>query len=103
MVLEVVLENFLCHTHYSVTLNKDINFIVGRNGSGKSAILTGLVVALGGNASTTGRGAALKGMCEFILRFFILRKRLTFILSLSCSFLRFCEAWMSLSPSNMCH
>ena len=66
VVLEVVLENFLCHTHYSVTLNKEINFIVGRNGSGKSAILTGLVVALGGTASITGRGAALKGVFMFL-------------------------------------
>ncbi|KAJ1524555.1 hypothetical protein ONE63_011043 [Megalurothrips usitatus] len=59
-ILEVILEDFLCHEHMRVTLNKEINFIVGRNGSGKSAILTGLVVALGGNASTTGRGVALK-------------------------------------------
>ncbi|XP_034235998.1 structural maintenance of chromosomes protein 6 [Thrips palmi] len=60
VVLEVHLDNFLCHDSYKVVLNKEINFIVGRNGSGKSAILTGLVVALGGSASTTGRGAALK-------------------------------------------
>ncbi|KAK3914444.1 Structural maintenance of chromosomes protein 6 [Frankliniella fusca] len=59
-ILEVVLEDFLCHSHMKVSLNKEINFIVGRNGSGKSAILTGIVVALGGSASTTGRGAALK-------------------------------------------
>ncbi|XP_026286180.1 structural maintenance of chromosomes protein 6-like [Frankliniella occidentalis] len=59
-ILEVLLQDFLCHAHMKVILNKEINFIVGRNGSGKSAILAAIVVALGGSASTTGRGAALK-------------------------------------------
>ena len=56
------MEDFLCHSHMHIEFNSDINFIVGQNGSGKSAILTALVVALGGNASTTGRGCALKGI-----------------------------------------
>lgn len=34
---------------------------LGKNGSGKSAILTGIVVALGERASATSRGQSIKG------------------------------------------
>ncbi|XP_046453349.1 structural maintenance of chromosomes protein 6-like [Daphnia pulex] len=63
MLKLIVLENFLCHDHLKVEFNKKINFIIGKNGSGKSAILTGIVVALGERASSTCRGQSLK---EFI-------------------------------------
>ncbi|KAE8752800.1 hypothetical protein FOCC_FOCC000538 [Frankliniella occidentalis] len=65
IILEVRMENFLSHQSMVVYLNKDINFIIGDNGSGKSAILTAIIVALGGNATSTGRGIALK---DFIRR-----------------------------------
>ncbi|EFX80391.1 putative SMC6, structural maintenance of chromosome protein 6, copy A [Daphnia pulex] len=61
MLKLIVLENFLCHDHLKVEFNKKINFIIGKNGSGKSAILTGIVVALGERASSTCRGQSLKG------------------------------------------
>ncbi|RVE47797.1 hypothetical protein evm_007552 [Chilo suppressalis] len=48
--------NFFCHENLEINLNRNVNFIVGRNGSGKSAILTALVVGLGGRASATNRG-----------------------------------------------
>lgn len=48
--------NFFCHDNLEINLNRNVNFIVGRNGSGKSAILTALVVGLGGRASATNRG-----------------------------------------------
>ncbi|XP_053622170.1 structural maintenance of chromosomes protein 6 [Plodia interpunctella] len=51
--------NFFCHDNLEVNLNRNVNFIVGRNGSGKSAILTALVVGLGGRASATNRGTNL--------------------------------------------
>ncbi|XP_052748840.1 structural maintenance of chromosomes protein 6 isoform X2 [Galleria mellonella] len=51
--------NFFCHDNLEITMNKNVNFIVGRNGSGKSAILTALVVGLGGRASVTNRGSNL--------------------------------------------
>lgn len=57
--------NFFCHDNLEVNLNRNVNFIVGRNGSGKSAILTALVVGLGGRASATNRGSNLH--CKFSL------------------------------------
>lgn len=57
--------NFFCHENLEVNLNPNVNFIVGRNGSGKSAILTALVVGLGGRASATNRGNNLH--CKYHL------------------------------------
>lgn len=55
--------NFFCHDNLEVNFNRNLNFIVGRNGSGKSAILTALVVGLGSRASATNRGNSLT--CKF--------------------------------------
>ncbi|XP_075992354.1 structural maintenance of chromosomes 6 [Anticarsia gemmatalis] len=55
-IVSVHVRNFFCHDNLEVNLNRNVNFIVGRNGSGKSAILTALVVGLGGRASATNRG-----------------------------------------------
>ena len=52
--------NFMCHRNLSIDLGPRINFIIGHNGSGKSAILTAITIALGGKASTTSRGSSIK-------------------------------------------
>lgn len=52
--------NFMCHDNLHVELGPLINFIVGENGSGKSAVLTGITLCLGGKASSTNRGGSLK-------------------------------------------
>lgn len=74
----------MCHDHLEVELNKNINFIIGKNGSGKSAILTGLVVGLGGNASVTNRGTSIKGKLFFTSVFqfllIIMYSRMTWML-----------------------
>ena len=66
----------MCHKHFQVELDGNINFIIGRNGSkyddtiiiinlngctlgGKSAIMTGIITGLGGKASTTQRANTL--------------------------------------------
>jgi len=64
IVERISLTNFMCHSRLEVTLGSNVNFVIGRNGSGKSAILTGLIVGLGGNASNTSRGNSLKGFIK---------------------------------------
>ncbi|WRT67894.1 uncharacterized protein IL334_004868 [Kwoniella shivajii] len=56
------LVDFMCHRHLSVDFEPKMNFLVGHNGSGKSALLTAIAVALGGKAMTTGRGQGLKDL-----------------------------------------
>lgn len=51
----------MCHNSMSVDLNQKVNFIVGANGSGKSAILTALTVGLGARATVTNRGPSIRG------------------------------------------
>ncbi len=52
----------MCHKHYMFKLGSRINFICGKNGSGKSAILTAIVLCLGGKASQTNRASSLKDL-----------------------------------------
>ncbi|GJQ78528.1 hypothetical protein Trydic_g11642 [Trypoxylus dichotomus] len=63
-ITRITLKNFMCHSHLEVNLRNNINFIIGRNGSGKSAILTALIVGLGGKASTTNRGTTVKSFVK---------------------------------------
>ncbi|KAK6850833.1 hypothetical protein PG987_000467 [Apiospora arundinis] len=56
--------NFMCHTRLHCDLGPLLNFIVGENGSGKSAILTAITLCLGGKASSTNRGASLRSFIK---------------------------------------
>ncbi|XP_013869624.1 structural maintenance of chromosomes protein 6, partial [Austrofundulus limnaeus] len=57
----ITLKNFMCHHSLGpFQFGPNVNFIVGNNGSGKSAILTALIVGLGGKATVTNRGVSLK-------------------------------------------
>lgn len=56
--------NFMCHESLHITLGPHLNFIVGENGSGKSAILTAITICLGGKASSTNRGGSLKAFIK---------------------------------------
>ncbi|XP_051247167.1 structural maintenance of chromosomes protein 6 [Dicentrarchus labrax] len=61
LIESVTLKNFMCHHLLGpFQFGPNVNFIVGNNGSGKSAILTALIVGLGGKATFTNRGVSLK-------------------------------------------
>jgi AAA15 family ATPase/GTPase len=47
-VKSLELRDFMNHEHLTAKFGRNVNFIVGVNGSGKSAILTGLTLVLGG-------------------------------------------------------
>ncbi|KRZ23989.1 Structural maintenance of chromosomes protein 6, partial [Trichinella pseudospiralis] len=51
--------NFMCHRDIDLALGERVNFIVGVNGSGKSALLSAIMVALGCRAVDTNRGLNL--------------------------------------------
>ncbi|XP_012348416.1 structural maintenance of chromosomes protein 6 isoform X1 [Apis florea] len=63
-IKKILIRNFMCHDALEVTLNPNVNFIIGRNGSGKSAILTALTVGLGARANVTSRGASVKSFIK---------------------------------------
>ncbi|XP_066524825.1 structural maintenance of chromosomes protein 6 isoform X2 [Hoplias malabaricus] len=66
VIESVTLKNFMSHPLLGpVQFGPNVNFIVGNNGSGKSAILTALIVGLGGKATTTNRGASLKSFVKY--------------------------------------
>jgi len=64
IIESVTCTNFMCHTKLHIPLGPLINFIIGHNGSGKSAVLTALTLCLGGKATATNRGQNLKSFVK---------------------------------------
>ncbi|KAI5122964.1 hypothetical protein M0805_006843 [Coniferiporia weirii] len=60
IIQSLEMHQFMCHPRLSFIFGPQINFIIGHNGSGKSAVLSAITIALGGKAITTGRGSGLK-------------------------------------------
>ncbi|XP_066170860.1 structural maintenance of chromosomes protein 6 [Sylvia atricapilla] len=61
IIESIQLKNFMCHSNLGpFQFGSNLNFVVGTNGSGKSSVLTALIVGLGGKATATNRGSALK-------------------------------------------
>ena len=64
IVEKIELRNFMCHANFHMEFIPGLNFVMGRNGSGKSTVLTALMIALGGKTSSTNRGASLKDLVK---------------------------------------
>lgn len=64
VIEEVLCRNFMCHSKLRIKLGPLINFIIGHNGSGKSAVLTALTLCLGAKATSTNRGTSLKHLIK---------------------------------------
>ncbi len=64
IIESVTCVNFMCHSKLHVSFGPLINFIIGHNGSGKSAVLTAITLCLGGKASNTNRGQSLKNFIK---------------------------------------
>lgn len=62
IIHEVYVKNFMCHRKLSLKLCRNVNFIHGQNGSGKSAILTAIQVCLGAGAHMTHSARNLKDL-----------------------------------------
>ncbi|KFR12974.1 Structural maintenance of chromosomes protein 6, partial [Opisthocomus hoazin] len=61
IIESIQLKNFMCHAMLGpFQFGSNLNFVVGNNGSGKSSVLTALIVGLGGKATATNRGSSLK-------------------------------------------
>ncbi|KAL2056405.1 hypothetical protein ABVK25_003428 [Lepraria finkii] len=64
IIESVTCTNFMCHGYLEIGIGPLINFIIGHNGSGKSAILTAITICLGGKATATNRGQSLKNFIK---------------------------------------
>lgn len=59
-ILSVEAEDFMCHKKFTIKFNRNVNFVTGANGSGKSAIVAAIQLCLGASAKTTGRGSSAR-------------------------------------------
>lgn len=64
IIEEIQCMNFMNHENLKVMLGPLINFVVGENGAGKSAVLTGITLCLGGKPSATNRGSSMKSLIK---------------------------------------
>lgn len=62
IIQRVYVENFMCHRKLTINLCRNVNFIHGQNGSGKSAILAAIQICLGAGAKRTHRARNLKDL-----------------------------------------
>jgi structural maintenance of chromosomes protein 6 len=62
VITRIHCENFMCHRSFTIDLCRNVNFIYGQNGSGKSAILAAIQICLGAGARRTHRARNLQDL-----------------------------------------
>ncbi|XP_017047218.1 structural maintenance of chromosomes protein 6 [Drosophila ficusphila] len=63
-VISMRLTNFMCHSNLFVEFGPNINFLVGNNGSGKSAVITALALGLTSSARATNRASSIQKLIK---------------------------------------
>ncbi|CAH2093155.1 unnamed protein product [Euphydryas editha] len=65
LIKKIEIKNFLCHDNLAIDFTAgNIHWVTGLNGSGKSAIISALVVGLGGKAAATHRGKNIQSFIK---------------------------------------
>eukprot|EP00871_Galdieria_phlegrea_P004882 jgi/Galph1/5395/GphlegSOOS_G4004.1 len=62
IIEKVLMVNFMCHRSFEVKFGPNVNIIHGQNGSGKSAVVAAIQLALGSKALSTERGHSLSDL-----------------------------------------
>ncbi|KAH8382097.1 hypothetical protein KR009_001890 [Drosophila setifemur] len=63
-VISMRLTNFMCHSNLYMEFGPNINFLVGNNGSGKSAVITALALGLTSSARATSRASSIQKLIK---------------------------------------
>ncbi|KAH8313202.1 hypothetical protein KR067_001689 [Drosophila pandora] len=63
-VISMRLTNFMCHSNLLMEFGPNINFLVGNNGSGKSAVITALALGLTSSARATSRASSIQKLIK---------------------------------------
>ncbi|KAH8358801.1 hypothetical protein KR093_002544, partial [Drosophila rubida] len=63
-IISIRLKNFMCHTNFRIEFGPNINFLVGSNGSGKSAVITALALAMAASARSTSRASSIQKLIK---------------------------------------
>ncbi|XP_033163150.1 structural maintenance of chromosomes protein 6 [Drosophila mauritiana] len=63
-VISMRLTNFMCHSNLFIEFGPNINFLVGNNGSGKSAVITALALGLTSSARATNRASSIQKLIK---------------------------------------
>ncbi|XP_017845127.1 structural maintenance of chromosomes protein 6 [Drosophila busckii] len=63
-IISLRLKNFMCHSNLFIEFGPNINFLVGNNGSGKSAVITALALGLTSSARATSRASSIQKLIK---------------------------------------